>query len=237
MKNVNGKFKSFLLWLGKYGKWVAVVICLAIFAVLAEDVLEKEPVAIDSLSNIVITFRNTDLTNFVKFFTDFGIVTLPHILAIIVVPYLLLKKGRRSKLAAVLVVVNLLFADVFNLAIKGIFHRSRPSNALMSIGGFSFPSGHSMIAMIFYGYLIYLAFTMIKNKYAKWAIIGALAIVILAIGLSRIYLGVHYVSDVVASFALSIVYLILLTTVVDYLAKRWNRRRSNANSKASCHEA
>lgn len=231
------RLKDIAKWFSIHGKWVIATLCLGIFAILAEDVLEKEPIAIDNLSNIVITFRNTDLTNFVKAFTDFGIVTLPHILALIVIPCLILTKGKRAKLAAVLVVVNLLFADVFSLAIKGVFHRSRPSNALMSIGGFSFPSGHSMIAMMFYGYLIYLAFTMIKNKYIKWTTIGVLSLVIIAVGLSRIYLGVHYVSDVVASFALSVFYLILLTSTIDYITKWWNKKRNRAENNTAYRDA
>lgn len=80
--------------------------------------------------------------------------------------------------------------------------------------GYSFPSGHSMVSMAFYGFLIYLIYNNIKNKYIKWILICSLSILIILIGISRIYLGVHYTSDVLAGFLLSISYLVIYTRIV-----------------------
>lgn len=80
--------------------------------------------------------------------------------------------------------------------------------------GYSFPSGHSMVSMAFYGFLIYLIYNNIKNKYIKWILISSLSILIILIGISRIYLGVHYTSDVLAGFLLSISYLVIYTRIV-----------------------
>ena len=70
-----------------------------------------------------------------------------------------------------------------------------------------------MVSMAFYGYLIYLIYKNVKNKYRKWLGIIGLSILIIAIGVSRIYLGVHYTSDVIAGFLVSIAYLIVFIKV------------------------
>lgn len=66
-----------------------------------------------------------------------------------------------------------------------------------------------MISMAFYGFLIYLIYKNIKNKYFKWVLIVLLSLLILGIGVSRIYLGVHYTSDILAGFLISISYLVI----------------------------
>ena len=71
-----------------------------------------------------------------------------------------------------------------------------------------------MASMAFYGFIIYLIYKNIKNKYIKWISIILLSILILAIGFSRIYLGVHYTSDVLGGFLLTIAYLMVYTSVI-----------------------
>ncbi|HQE23905.1 MAG TPA: phosphatase PAP2 family protein [Syntrophomonadaceae bacterium] len=86
--------------------------------------------------------------------------------------------------------------------LKDIFGRPRPSGEHLTYAtGFSFPSGHAMISMAFYGFIAYLLWTNLPHKSGKW---GAylLVILIISIGLSRVYLNVHYASDVLAGFLL-----------------------------------
>ena len=68
-----------------------------------------------------------------------------------------------------------------------------------------------MVSMAFYGFLIYLIYKNVKNKYLKWISITILSLLITLIGISRIYLGVHYTSDVLGGFLISISYLIVFT--------------------------
>jgi len=75
--------------------------------------------------------------------------------------------------------------------------------------GFSFPSGHALNSVAFYGLLIYLVHRNIKKPAAKWALTCALLLVILFIGVSRVYLRVHYASDVLAGFAMGFMWLMI----------------------------
>lgn len=72
-----------------------------------------------------------------------------------------------------------------------------------------------MVSMAFYGYLIYLIYKYVKNKYIKWISIIFLSILICLIGISRIYLGVHYTSDVLGGFLISISYLVIYTSAIN----------------------
>ena len=93
--------------------------------------------------------------------------------------------------------------------------RPRPIEfRIIDENGYSFPSGHSMVSAAFYGFLIYLIYKNIKNKYLKWGLITILSLLIIFIGISRIYLGVHYTSDVLAGFLISISYLIIFTSLI-----------------------
>ena len=105
---------------------------------------------------------------------------------------------------------------ILNQLLKRILQRPRPTEyRIIEETGYSFPSGHSMISMAFYGYLIYLIYKYVKNKYVKWTSIVLLSILICSIGISRIYLGVHYTSDVLGGFLISISYLVIYISDVN----------------------
>lgn len=112
-----------------------------------------------------------------------------------------------------------IFVTVFNKMIKHIFERPRPEESLRLIeeGGYSFTSGHSITSMVVFGLLIYLV-----RKYVKKRKIANLLTVILAIpwifiGLSRVYMGVHFPSDVLAGWALGVSVLMVIISIEDKL--------------------
>lgn len=104
---------------------------------------------------------------------------------------------------------------VLSLFVKFLFHRPRPDFQMIVEKGYSFPSGHSMVSLAFYGFLLYLSCRYIKNKYLKGLLCVCLPLLILMIGRSRVYLGVHYTSDVCAGFLLSMAYLILYISFLE----------------------
>ncbi len=109
---------------------------------------------------------------------------------------------------------NILTITLLNNAFKLAFMRIRPEWKLYNPTGYSYPSGHAMSSLAFYGLIIYLIIKYYKKR-GKKIIIGLLSLLILIIGISRIYLGVHYFTDVVGAYIFDIGYLIVLITLID----------------------
>lgn len=195
-------------------KWVVLFICLVGFLALAEDVFNKEIMNGDIIGyKLISTFLISDfVTPIAKFITNFGGAIF---LSIATVMLFLFIKNKKIGLS---IISNIVIITVLNQLLKRILQRPRPTEfRIVEETGYSFPSGHSMVSMAFYGYLIYLIYRYIKNKYVKWTLITILSILICLIGISRIYLGVHYTSDVLGGFLLSISYLVVYISSIKKL--------------------
>ncbi len=203
------KSKEFII---KNLKWIILFICLIGFLALAEDVFHKEIMKGDIIGyKIISTFLISDFTTpIAKFITNFGGAIF---LIILTITLFILIKNKKIGLS---IILNLIVITGLNQILKNILQRPRPTEyRLIEETGFSFPSGHSMVSMAFYGYLIYLIYKYVKNKDLKWISIVLLSILICSIGISRIYLGVHYTSDVLGGFLISLSYLIVYTLIVN----------------------
>lgn len=109
--------------------------------------------------------------------------------------------------------------------LKQIFNRPRPLIPLLEpISGLSFPSGHALMSVSFYGLLIFLAWENVYSRSWKWVIGGLLVLLILMIGFSRIYFRYHYFSDVIAGFAAGIIWLTLSIWTVRRI-ERFSRKK------------
>lgn len=195
-------------------KWFIMFICIVSFILLAEDVFTNDIMQGDVIVySFISKYLISDyLTPIVKTITWFGSASALIIFSIILTIFI-----KNNKLR-ITIFLNLIIITILNLGLKYFFHRPRPDiYRIINESGYSFPSGHSMISMAFYGYLIYLIFKYIENKYLKYFLIITLSLLILLIGFSRIYLGVHYTSDVIAGFAISISYLILFINITKNL--------------------
>lgn len=202
------KEKSFVI---KNLKWIILFICLLGFLIFAIDVFNKTIFKIDIFGYKIIfnIFFSDNSTKILKFITNLG-----SAMFLIVITILLLILIKNKKIG-ISIILNLLIISGFNVLLKNILHRPRPTEfRLIEESGYSFPSGHSMNGMAFYGLLIYLIYKNIKNKNLKWSLICLLSILICFIGISRIYLGVHYTSDVIAGFLISVSYLIIYTNII-----------------------
>ena len=202
------KIKEFIT---KNLKWIILFICLIGFLALAEDVFHKEIMNGDIIGyEIISKFLISDfVTPIAKFITNFGGAIFLIVLTIVL--FIVIK----NKKIGVSIFSNLVIVTILNQLLKGILQRPRPTEyRIIEETGYSFPSGHSMISMAFYGYLIYLIYKYVKNKYIKWISIVVLSLLICTIGISRIYLGVHYTSDVLGGFFISISYLVIYTSAI-----------------------
>lgn len=203
------KIKEFIV---KNLKWIILFICLIGFLSIAEDVFNKEIMNGDIVGyKLISTFLISDFaTPIAKFITNFGGAIFLAVLTIIL--FILIK----NKKIGASIFANLAIITALNQLLKNILQRPRPTEyRIIEETGYSFPSGHSMISMAFYGYLIYLIYKYVKNKYVKWTSMVLLSILICSIGISRIYLGVHYTSDVLGGFLISISYLVMYISAVN----------------------
>ena len=158
----------------------------------------------DFVYSLVKPLISNDMTNVMQFITFFSDPIWCILLSCLIV--LLVKNKKISKAF----LLNLICVFLLNYLLKIIFARSRPIDINLIVEtGFSFPSGHAMMSLGIYGFLIYLLLLSDKNKISK--IIGTcfLILLIFLIGISRIYLGVHYATDVIAGFIISASYLLL----------------------------
>jgi len=107
---------------------------------------------------------------------------------------------------------------VLMLLLKQLFQRKRPLSPLLKAAkGLSFPSGHAIMAVTFYGLLIYILQHTITTEWLKWFLIIVVFVLIVLIGFSRIYLRVHYASDVAAGFIIGLLWLLLSLAVLKWL--------------------
>lgn len=209
-------------------KWIVLFLCIILIIAIVEDVLDKEIEKLDIFGyNIISEHLITErVTPVAKIITQFGGAMILTSIAIIL---LILIKDRKI---GILIWINLIISTLLNQILKHIVQRPRPIEfRIIDESGYSFPSGHSMVSTAFYGFLIYLIYKNVKNKYLRNSLIIILSILIILIGTSRIYLGVHYTSDVIAGFLISISYLIIFITTTQTFAKTdYNLLKNKDNS-------
>ena len=192
-------------------KFIIFFVCIISLMFLVEDVMDKDIMKLDEsgyflVSKYLISEKINpiakSITNFANMFWLIGI-------------SILLLISIKNREIGISIFINLPLSALTNFIIKQILQRPRPiDHRIIDESGYSLPSGHSMVSLAFYGYLIYLIYKKSKNIYLKVSIISLLSVLIICIGISRIYLGVHYTSDVMAGFLLAISYLLLYIKIM-----------------------
>lgn len=201
---------NIIIFIKKNIRWIIILLCLVIFLEIAQDVFQNEIWKFDSeIYRFISHYISKPVTMIFKVITNLSSAIFVLIVSLVI---LLICKEKKYGIYSF---INLLLIVSINQILKHIVKRPRPTEfRIIDESGYSFPSGHSMASMAFYGFLIYLIYNNVKNRYVKWLLCTILTMLILLIGISRIYLGVHYASDVFAGFCLSMSYLILFINVI-----------------------
>ncbi|MDN6196178.1 MAG: phosphatase PAP2 family protein [Atopostipes suicloacalis] len=182
------------------------------------------------LSRYFYSWHQPTLNSIMTLITHMGDAITQSLVTIITVIFLFIMKKWRSGLWYGLTV--LLGALLLNGAVKEFYERARPSEIepLVEIGGYSFPSGHSMGAAIVYGGILFLIFRFLRSSRLKAFFSVTIITIILLIGFSRIYLAVHFPSDVIGGFSLGLSWLTLSITI---LGIKYTNRELGINSRYS----
>ena len=196
-------------------RWILLAVCVIVLICIIENIFDQEIQAFDNgVYDIIFNSISEPVTRFMKIITAFGSAGVFGVISILILACY------KNKKYAIYSFLNLVIITCLNLLLKNIFDRQRPEGyRLIEERGYSFPSGHSMISMAFYGLLIYFIWKKVKNPYLKWTSCIGLLLLILFIGISRIYLGVHYASDVIGGFCFSLAYLACYTHFIKGLLK------------------
>jgi len=187
--------------------WKSIVfsICIVIFVIIFGLLFNDNLSIFDNLIYKYISrFESDYLTIFFKFISFF---CSTYFIIFLTVLIMIFSKNRKMSFY---IGLNILLCFLLNQTIKILIARPRPIGInLIDEIGYSFPSGHSMMGVAFYGFLAYLIYHKNISKKKKILYLGLFALLILLIGISRIYLGVHYASDVIGGYAISLAYLII----------------------------
>ena len=193
--------------------WPAAMVAIVALLAIAVE-LGLEVVHFDRAANATVQSHTTEpVTGWVFFLTTLGATPVLVAVTLSAAIGLVLKSRWRAAIALVLAYV---VTDATVAVVKLIVERPRPNESLTEAGGFSFPSGHSATSMAVYGCLAF-ALARAVRGFPRVAIALAGAGLVVVIGLSRIYLGVHYASDVVAGWTTGGAILIAMWLVADRL--------------------
>jgi undecaprenyl-diphosphatase len=204
----------------------SLIVCSAslwLFASIASELVEGDTQQLDDAVLLWLRrFANPTLDDFATMITAFGSEALVLVFALLLVAFVV---QRRWGAAASLTLVTL-GAQLLNNVLKMEYQRVRPGPVAASIAAqqWSFPSGHATVAAAFYLFLAYLAWRGLRGPARLiWPI--ALVALVLAIDVTRLYLGVHYLTDVVAGNAIGAAWAASVMAASHLLSKVWLQRR------------
>ncbi|MEX2416754.1 MAG: phosphatase PAP2 family protein [Paenibacillaceae bacterium] len=189
------------------------VLCFIGFVLIAISYQSRLIIQLDEwLIQHIQHLESNGLTDFMKFFSFIGSGPMVAVVAIAVIPLLFFFKHR---IEIIIFIVTVSGTALLNTLLKLLFQRTRPViHPIIVETGYSFPSGHSMGAFTLYGTLTLLLWRNIPSRSGRALLVGFSLFMILCIGLSRVYLGVHYPSDVIGAYLVSGTCLIVIIVLL-----------------------
>lgn len=176
------------------------LLSLSAFSLIAFLIEADKIIHFDSfIIGAVQGMESPGLTSIMIFFTTIGSTKIVILICLLIFIYLFKVLRHRGEL--ILFTAVAAGTPLLNFILKEIFHRARPDlHRLIEIGGYSFPSGHAMNAFSVYGILAFLLWRHIPDRLGRGMLIFFSIMMIFMIGVSRIYLGVHYPSDIIGGY-------------------------------------
>ena len=200
----------------KNREFIIPFICLSVFLILFLANFFSNGFRFDSfVSEKIISFQSGNLNTLFVFAGHYARIILIG-LSVFFVSLLYLQKRKKESLV---LAISLVFGLVLEQVIKFFVQKERPLIQLVSETGYSFPSGHAISSVILFTFLIYFYNDKIENSFFKYVFIFASIILIIFIGFSRIYLNVHWLSDVVGGYALGLFIAFSVMRFFDYYPK------------------
>ena len=195
----------------KKNKYILIAaIALVVFVAILQDVRFDDILRLDTVAYnfFVLKLRRPWITGIMEGFSS---LSSPIVIAVMFLMVVAFAPGRRPGMCAAL---NLVSVVLINQVLKYIVQRPRPDGfRLISEVGYSFPSGHSMVSMAFYGLCAWMVWTYERDRILRWLCCLSFASIVVVVGMSRVYLGVHYASDVIAGFCVSLAWLGVYTKI------------------------
>ncbi|MEM3074860.1 MAG: phosphatase PAP2 family protein [Candidatus Pacearchaeota archaeon] len=194
------------------------LIFLALFCiVLGQIIFNGLLVKIDNIVNSFIPEIQNPIFILISTWIDyfFNIITIFIILLIISVVFLLKNHKRKT----IILSVGFILITFITSILKYLIHRARPLNNLIFENDFSYPSGHVSITLVFFGLLLYLFWDSFKNKKEKIFVTTSYCLVVVIVAFSRVYLNVHWLSDIIGSIFIGLFTLFMII----YLDKSSNK--------------
>src|SRR5438105_5351469 len=191
------------------------------FGVIAENLSPDNPLVLFD-QRVAVWFHQhatTTLTHVAKAITFFGSVLGLTILSVAVALVFIVSRAWFNLFVFAVIMTG---ESLLNVLLKHLFHRHRPvlENPLVTLSSYGFPSGHTMGATLFYGFLALLAWKNIRNRAGRLGCVVSACFWILLIGLSRIHLGAHYLTDVLGALAAGLFWLVFCWTAFETLHRR-----------------
>lgn len=179
---------------------------LFIFLTIGSEILNNDAISLDTtLTNFMYSLRSPQMTSVMLSFTFLGSALFLFLASIVTILYIATKRKKDAIIFSLILYTGI----ILNLILKEVFQRPRPHNLpLIREDLYSFPSGHAMNSFVFYIAFSYFILRETKNPKITIFVFAASLILILCIGLSRIYLGVHYPSDVIAGYIAGFIWFV-----------------------------
>ena len=184
---------------------------LVLFIILSILIFTKVTEPLDeAVESFVLGIRNDKLTSIMRIFTNISS-SYSLIVITILITLIAIIKNKRLPYNTI---INLISVFLLSQLFKFIFRRPRPTGEFLAkASGFSYPSGHTMVSFAFFTFIAYSMCDRINSKLLKIMIKISMIILIMIIGFSRIYLGVHYTTDIIGGYLMGMVYLMIFLDI------------------------